>query len=143
MPAKLVASGRQRTLKMSVGKKWWAALSQAYTRLQRWLCRTAPQLDVQQTINAILAGIAAESENWLGLRYHHNMAREMAVLFPSAHPCPPPRHLQSGTWYADERPDLSPRPGIRRLDVAASDQEPDYESPELAAMDTQSKTPWK
>ena len=68
MPAKLVASGRQRTLKMSVGKKWWAALSQAYTRLQRWLCRTAPQLDVQQTIENYLGWHSPlNPENWLGL----------------------------------------------------------------------------
>ena len=68
MPAKLVASGRQRTLNMSVGKKWWAALSQAYTRLQRWLCRTAPQLDVQQTIENYLGWHSPlKSENWLGL----------------------------------------------------------------------------
>jgi hypothetical protein len=48
VPAKLVESGRQMTLKLAVSEKWWAAIRQAYKRLQRWLARTAPQLDVQQ-----------------------------------------------------------------------------------------------
>lgn len=52
IPAKLVESGRQRTLKLSVGVKWWDAIARAYARLQRWLSKlssTAPQLSPQQT----------------------------------------------------------------------------------------------
>ena len=49
IPAKLVESGRQKTLKLSVGENWWAAIARAYQRLQRWLHSTAPQLDCQQT----------------------------------------------------------------------------------------------
>jgi hypothetical protein len=37
MPAKLVETGRQKTLKLSVGEKWWAAISLSYQRPQRWL----------------------------------------------------------------------------------------------------------
>jgi hypothetical protein len=54
IPAKLVESGRQKTLKLGVGEKWWAAIRQAYKRLQRWLTSTAPQLDVQQTFEHYL-----------------------------------------------------------------------------------------
>jgi hypothetical protein len=49
VPAKLVESGRQKNLKLAVSEKWWAAIRQAYKRLKRWLARTSPQLDVQQT----------------------------------------------------------------------------------------------
>ncbi len=49
MPAKLVASGRQKTLKLSVGATWWTALCAAYQRLQRWLASIAPQLEPQPT----------------------------------------------------------------------------------------------
>ena len=50
IPAKLVESGRQKTLKLSVGEKWWDAIARAYERLQRWLAGlTAPQLNPQQT----------------------------------------------------------------------------------------------
>lgn len=54
IPAKLVESGRQKTLKLSVGKDWWIALSRAYQRLQRWLSSTAPQLNSQQTFERYL-----------------------------------------------------------------------------------------
>lgn len=47
IPAKLVESGRQKTLKLSVGDKWWDAISLGYARLQRWLGSIAPQLDLQ------------------------------------------------------------------------------------------------
>ena len=33
MPAKLVESGRQKTLKLSVGEQWWNSISRAYQRL--------------------------------------------------------------------------------------------------------------
>ena len=54
IPAKLVESGRQKTLKLSVGETWWRALSRAYARLQRWLAATAPQLSVQQSFERYL-----------------------------------------------------------------------------------------
>ncbi len=54
IPAKLVESGRQKTLKLSVGEDWWSALSRAYQRLQRWLASTAPQLNPQQTFERYL-----------------------------------------------------------------------------------------
>jgi hypothetical protein len=65
-PGKLVESGRQKTLKLAVSEKWWAAISQAYKRLQRWLARTAPQLDVQQTFECYLCWHNPLSpQNWL------------------------------------------------------------------------------
>ncbi len=54
IPAKLVESGRQKTLKLAVSAKWWAAIQQAYERLGWWLDRTAPQLDPQQTFERYL-----------------------------------------------------------------------------------------
>lgn len=55
IPAKLVESGRQKTLKLSVGEKWWDTIAQAYARLQRWLAGiTAPQLGPQQTFERYL-----------------------------------------------------------------------------------------
>jgi len=54
IPAKLVESGRQKTLKLSVGDTWWRALSRAYARLQCWLAATAPQLSVQQSFERYL-----------------------------------------------------------------------------------------
>jgi hypothetical protein len=66
IPAKLVQSGRQKTLKLAVSEKWWAAIRQAYKRLKRCLARTAPQLDVQQTIERYLCWRNPFSpENWL------------------------------------------------------------------------------
>jgi hypothetical protein len=66
VPAKLVESGRQKTLKLAVSEKWWAAISQAYKRLQRWLARTAPPLDVQQTFERYLCWHNPLSpQNWL------------------------------------------------------------------------------
>jgi len=64
--AKLVKSGRQKTLTLAVSEKWWAAVSQAYKRLQRWLAQTAPQLDVQQTFERYLCCHNPLSpQNWL------------------------------------------------------------------------------
>lgn len=54
IPAKLVESGRRKTLKLAVSEKWWAAISQAYERLRRWLERTAPQLGGQQSFERYL-----------------------------------------------------------------------------------------
>jgi hypothetical protein len=66
IPAKLVQSGRQKTLKLAVSEKWWAAIRQAYKRLKRWLARTASPLDVQQTIERYLCWHNPFSpENWL------------------------------------------------------------------------------
>jgi len=66
MPAKLVVSGRQKTLKLSVGKKWWAAISLSYQRLERWLASIAPQLDPQQTFERYLCWLNPfNPDDWL------------------------------------------------------------------------------
>ena len=54
IPAKLVESGRQKNLKLSVSEKWWDAISRAYTRLEHWLGSIAPQLDPQQKFERYL-----------------------------------------------------------------------------------------
>ena len=66
MPAKLVVSGRQKTLKLSVGEKWWAAISLSYQRLERWLASIAPQLDPQQTFERYLCWLnPLNPDDWL------------------------------------------------------------------------------
>lgn len=42
--ARLVHSGRQKTLQVSVRGKWWAQLRTSYERVCTWLAATAPQL---------------------------------------------------------------------------------------------------
>jgi len=42
--ARLVQSGRQKTLQISVGGKWWEQLRAGYERVCAWLAATAPQL---------------------------------------------------------------------------------------------------
>ncbi|MCX7869156.1 MAG: hypothetical protein N2322_04310, partial [Terrimicrobiaceae bacterium] len=54
VPAKLIESGRQKPLKLAVSAKWWAAISQACERLQRWPARTELRLDVQQPFERYL-----------------------------------------------------------------------------------------
>ena len=44
LPGRLVKSGRQKTVKLSIGEKLRNHLKAAYTRLQEWLQVTAPQL---------------------------------------------------------------------------------------------------
>lgn len=44
IPGRLVTSGRQRTLRLSVGTKLGKLLKAAYSRLLEWLSQTAPQL---------------------------------------------------------------------------------------------------
>ena len=66
MPAKLVETGRQKTLKLSVGDKWWAAISLCYQRLERWLASIAPQLDTQQTFERYLCWLnPLNPDDWL------------------------------------------------------------------------------
>lgn len=66
MPAKLVESGRQKELKLSVGEKWWSAISRAYQRLCRWLSSIAPQLNPQQTFERYLCWINPTSpDQWI------------------------------------------------------------------------------
>jgi len=66
IPAKLVESGRQKTLKLAVSQKWWAAIAAAYERLQTWLRQTAPQLEVQQSFERYLCWHNPLSpDNWL------------------------------------------------------------------------------
>jgi hypothetical protein len=42
--ARLVQSGRQKTLQVSVSGKWWEQLQAGYQRVCAWLAATAPQL---------------------------------------------------------------------------------------------------
>jgi hypothetical protein len=42
--ARLVQSGRQKTLQVSVSGKWWEQLCDGYERVCAWLAATAPQL---------------------------------------------------------------------------------------------------
>jgi hypothetical protein len=42
--ARLVQSGRQKTLQVSVSGKWWEPLREGYERVCAWLAATAPQL---------------------------------------------------------------------------------------------------
>lgn len=48
MASRLVKTGRQRTLQVSVNGDWWAWLKAGYARLRDWLRRTAPQLPRSQ-----------------------------------------------------------------------------------------------
>jgi hypothetical protein len=43
----VVASGRQRTVKLAVKAEWWKVLTACYERLRTWLAATAPQLESQ------------------------------------------------------------------------------------------------
>lgn len=66
MPAKLVETGRQKTLKLSIGEKWWAAINRSYQRLERWLASIAPQLDPQQTFERYLCWLnPLNPDDWL------------------------------------------------------------------------------
>jgi hypothetical protein len=66
MPTKLVESGRQKTLKLSVVEKWWAAISPSYQRFQRWLCSIAPELNLQQTFERYLCWLKPfNPDDWL------------------------------------------------------------------------------
>jgi hypothetical protein len=44
MAARLVHSGNQRTVKISVSQQWLKDLLEGYTRIYRWLVSTATQL---------------------------------------------------------------------------------------------------
>ena len=46
IPAKLVLSGRRKIIKLAVGGKFANFIKQAYQRLEQWLGRTAPQLNL-------------------------------------------------------------------------------------------------
>jgi hypothetical protein len=58
---------RRSTPVIDIKRKWkWAAISQAYKRLQRWLARSAPQFGVQQTFERYLCWHNPLSpQNWL------------------------------------------------------------------------------
>ena len=49
LPARIVKSGRKKTVKLSVGEKLKALLKAAYKRLHQWLSSTAPQLSLNRT----------------------------------------------------------------------------------------------
>jgi hypothetical protein len=44
--ARLVESGRQKTLQVSVQGRWWEQLKAGYPRVAQWLASTAPQLKI-------------------------------------------------------------------------------------------------
>jgi len=68
IPAKLVESGRQKTLKLAVSDKCWTAIAAAYRRLQTWLRQTAPHLEVQQSFERYLCWHNPPSpDNWLAI----------------------------------------------------------------------------
>jgi hypothetical protein len=50
--ARLVESGRQKTLQVSVQGRWWELLKAGYTRVAQWLAATAPQLKVPPPLPA-------------------------------------------------------------------------------------------
>lgn len=47
LAAQVVASGRQRVVKLAVKAEWWTVLKGCYERLRTWLSATAPQLEEQ------------------------------------------------------------------------------------------------
>lgn len=51
LPARLVQSGRKKTVKLAVGNQLKSLLKAAYTKLQQWLNATAPQLNLNSTQN--------------------------------------------------------------------------------------------
>jgi hypothetical protein len=46
IPAKMAMSGRRTIVKLAVGSTFASFLKQAYQRLEQWLNRTAPQLNL-------------------------------------------------------------------------------------------------
>jgi hypothetical protein len=50
--ARLVESGRQKTLQISVQGRWWKQLKNGYTRVAEWLASTAPQLKIPPPLPA-------------------------------------------------------------------------------------------
>ena len=52
--AQMSWSGRQRTWKMAVGKRWWHQLERCYERLGLWLQATAPPLETQRQFLRLL-----------------------------------------------------------------------------------------
>lgn len=57
--ARLVQSGRQKTLQMSVQGAWWQQLHDGYTRVCEWLASTAPQLKTPPPAPAPAAPVLA------------------------------------------------------------------------------------
>lgn len=57
--ARLVASGRQKTLQISVQGRWWELLHAGYTRVAHWLASTAPQLKIPPPFPAPIAFVPA------------------------------------------------------------------------------------
>ena len=54
MPARLVKSGREKKVQISVADRFWDRIETGYKRLSNWLIQTAPQLD----FNASIANVA-------------------------------------------------------------------------------------
>ena len=53
--ARLVESGRQKTLLVSVQGRWWEQLKAGYTRVAQWLAATASQLKIPPPLPAVIA----------------------------------------------------------------------------------------
>ena len=67
MAAQVVASGRQRTVKLAVKAEWWTTLKACYERLRTWLGATAPQLEEQgQWLRLLPRQHTEDPLAWLG-----------------------------------------------------------------------------
>ncbi|MBP8261853.1 MAG: hypothetical protein KA118_19545, partial [Verrucomicrobia bacterium] len=61
LAAQVVASGRQRVVKLAVKAEWWTVLRACYERLRTWLAATAPQLEAAGQILRRLARQTTEN----------------------------------------------------------------------------------
>ncbi len=61
LAAQVVASGRQRVVKLAVTAEWWHTLKACYERLRTWLVSTAPQLEATGQLLGRLARQTTES----------------------------------------------------------------------------------
>ena len=66
MAAQLVASGRQRTVRLAGKADWWNVLKGCYERLRTWLATTAPQLEKQgDFLRQLARNLTADPLEWL------------------------------------------------------------------------------
>ena len=94
IPAKLVLSGRRKTVKLAVGGKFANFLKQAYQRFEKWLKRTAPQLSLS----------SGKPAPWLlfaplkPLRQPSHDRLATPIRFPTSDEVEQPAPLRSSTW---------------------------------------------
>ncbi len=70
--ARLVKSGRKRTLQIAVTQTWWDELKLGFQRLCDWIRSTAPQLKIQNQKIADFSGIKQKSEPFTPQYLHAN-----------------------------------------------------------------------